>query len=873
MKKWVLFSLVILFCALPAFAQQVDTAWVRIYGLGSTDKALDVAVDAAGNVYVTGYSIVLGPPYIAEDYATIKYYPNGDTAWVRRYNNGYHDIATSIAVDGSGNVYVTGYSYGTGPGHDYATIKYDQNGNQLWVQRYNGPGNDEDRARVIKVDDFGNVYVTGYSVGSGTSNDYATIKYDSNGNQLWVQRYNGPANSDDFATSIALDGSGNVYVAGASWGGTSMDYATIKYDSAGNQLWAQRYGPGYFGANAIAVDGSGNVYVTGSSWGTSYDYATIKYDSSGTQLWVQKYDGPVYNFDLAHGIAVDGSGNVYVTGESYGSGTLTDYATIKYDSNGTQLWVQRYGPLSSYDIANDIAVDAFGNVYVTGQSRGTFNFDYATIKYDSSGNQLWVQRYNGPGNSNDYAHAIAIDGSGNVYVTGESYGSGTSEDYATIKYWQNYPPTVVAIDSSKFFCGPDTIRFLVTATDPDPWDSVTLSGPGIPAPLKGLSPLFANVKIYVGSAATYNFVYTVADRHSSDADTATYVITMNTAPAVTTPDSSKMFCGPDTIRFRVTATDPNTGDTLTLSGPGIPSPITGLSPLSANVKLYVSSPGTYDYVYTVSDLCGAITTDTAAWVITMNTSPAVVSPDSSKMFCGPDTIRFRVTATDPNPGDSLTLSGPGIPTPIKGLSPLSANVKNYVSSPGTYDYVYNVTDKCGLSNADTATWTITMNAPPNPFSLTAPVESLLFVPFLAPFDWANATDPDPGVIKYSLYISTTPSFNPDSTFAHNNILVSQYTDTLGIGRIYWKVEAFDPCNAFTWSTETWTLLAAMRGDANADKHLTVSDVVYIINYLFKGGPLPIPEQIVGDANCDTKVTVSDVIYLINYLFKGGPPPC
>jgi hypothetical protein len=98
------------------------------------------------------------------------------------------------------------------------------------VRRYNGPGNYEDLAAAIVVDGSGNVYVTGWSAGSGTDDDYATIKYGPDGNELWVRRYDGPTNSGDGASAISVDGSGNVYVTGRSIGsGTEHDYATIKY--------------------------------------------------------------------------------------------------------------------------------------------------------------------------------------------------------------------------------------------------------------------------------------------------------------------------------------------------------------------------------------------------------------------------------------------------------------------------------------------------------------------------------------------------------------------------------------------------------------------------------------------------------------------
>src|SRR6266545_4809005 len=140
--------------------------------------------------------------------------------WVARYKGvvGGWDGAYAIAVDGSGNVYVTGKSVRTSGDYDYATIKYNASGAQQWVTRYNGPGDSDDGAYAVAVDGSGNVYVTGYSLGSGTIFDYATIKYNASGAQQWVARYDRPGNWSDNAVAIAVDGASNVYVTGTSGG-------------------------------------------------------------------------------------------------------------------------------------------------------------------------------------------------------------------------------------------------------------------------------------------------------------------------------------------------------------------------------------------------------------------------------------------------------------------------------------------------------------------------------------------------------------------------------------------------------------------------------------------------------------------------------
>ncbi len=332
-------------------------------------------------------------------------------------------------------------------------------GAQLWVTRYNGPGNSGDGAASVAASPDGRtVFVTGTSAGKTTGEDYATIGYSAaTGAQLWVKRYNGPGNGNDEAHSAAVSPNGRtVFVTGASTGKTTgEDYATIAYSAAtGAQLWAKRYsGPGarLDTAAAVAVSPSGRtVFVTGlSTTATSAggnDYATIAYSAAtGAQLWVKRYNGPANGSDGANSVAVSGDGTkVFVTGFSAGRGGVAnyDYATIGYNAaTGAQLWVKRYnGPGNGGDGASSVAASPDGRtVFVTGASAGkTSSEDYATIAYGAAtGAQLWVKCYNGPLNRADFAKAVAVSPSGRtVFVTGVTGGEVSSPDmdYATIAY-------------------------------------------------------------------------------------------------------------------------------------------------------------------------------------------------------------------------------------------------------------------------------------------------------------------------------------------------------------------------------------------------------------------------------------------------------
>ena len=287
--------------------------------------------------------------------------------------------------------------------------------NLEWAQEYNGPGNGSDQSSSIAVDDSGNVYVTGSSSGgSGFGLDYATVKYNSAGIQQWASRYNGPGNGEDYAVAIKVDKSGNIYVFGSSKGiGTNnLDFATVKYNRSGVEQWAVRYNSGSSNENAKAmcIDSSGFIYVTG----YNANLITIKYDSSGAQKWISLYDGPSTGSNVPNAIINDRFGNVLVTG----SGD-SDYLTIKYNTAGAQNWVATYnGPSNASDNSRSVSTDLEGNVFITGTSYSATP-DWATIKYSPDGNQIWVVRnQRSLPESYDFARDIYTDCNGNVYVTG-----------------------------------------------------------------------------------------------------------------------------------------------------------------------------------------------------------------------------------------------------------------------------------------------------------------------------------------------------------------------------------------------------------------------------------------------------------------------
>jgi len=401
--------------------------------------------------------------------------------WAKQAGGTDYEYGNSIAIDSSGNSYVTGCFQGTASFGDtnltssgcadIFIAKLNSNGNWLWAHKAGGTS--PDYGYGIATDSSGNSYVTGYFEGTAsfgtitlTSSGYIDIfiaKLDSSGNWLWVKKAGGT--NYDGGYGIAIDSSGNSYVTGyfqgsASFGtitltsnSNSRDIFVAKLDSSGNWLWAKQAGgtsPDY--SYGIAIDSSGNSYVTGYFWGTAsfgtttltssgdIDIFIAKLDSSGNWLGAKQAGGT--SNDYGYGIAIDSLGNSYVTGyfegtASFGTTTLTsnggnDIFVAKLDSSGNWLWAHKAGGTSN-DLGYGIDTDSSGNSYVTGYFKETASFGTTTLdssgwfdifvaKLDSNGN--WLGAKKAGGSDWDWGNGIATDSSGNSYVTG--YFSGTA---------------------------------------------------------------------------------------------------------------------------------------------------------------------------------------------------------------------------------------------------------------------------------------------------------------------------------------------------------------------------------------------------------------------------------------------------------------
>jgi hypothetical protein len=431
----------------PSYPLTIDPtyAWHTFYGSGDSEEGDGIATDGSGNVYVTGVGSATwnGPtgqsPLHAHsgsnDIFVLKLDSSGAYQWHTFYGSGNSEEGNSIATDGSGNVYVTGVGGATWNGptgqtplhahsgsNDIFVLKLASTGAYQWHTFYGS--SDGDIGDGIATDGSGNAYVTGYSFGTWNgpagqtplhahtgAYNICVLKLDSSGAYQWHTFYG--SSGGDIGYGIATDGSGNAYVTGTSyetWNGPTgqtplhtpsggSEIFVLKLDSSGAYQWHTFYGSSDDDYPfAIATDGSGNVYLTGESlaawngpagqsplhvYSGSYDIFVLKLDSSGSYQWHTFYGSS--DSDAGYGIATDGSGNVYVTGTSYETWNgpaeqsplhthsgVNDIFVLKLASTGAYRWHTFYGS-SSDEAGYGVAVDRSGNVSVTGISYTNWN--------------------------------------------------------------------------------------------------------------------------------------------------------------------------------------------------------------------------------------------------------------------------------------------------------------------------------------------------------------------------------------------------------------------------------------------------------------------------------------------------------------------
>jgi uncharacterized delta-60 repeat protein len=429
------------------------------------DKANAIATDASNNTYITGYTINAGKQ---RDILIQKINSAGVTQWTRTVDGtGENDEGLAITTDALGNVYVAGYSNGSGTYDDFMTLKFNSAGLMQWSAIYNYAANQLDKAVSILVSGGGDVFVTGYSDGDAsaaiTNYDYATIKYNATGLLQWASRYNGPGNGYDKAAKVMMIGN-SLYITGTSFNGVNNDITTIKYDIFGTQLGSVTYNGSSNGneeTEDMAVNGN-NIYVTGSSFvtGNSDDYVTIKYDTLLVQKWKANYNGTGDLTDHAFGVSATGT-NVFVTGASTGTSLANDIALIRYNaSTGAQNWAKRYTAAGAFsDEGYSVVTDATDNIYTTGKSgNATSVSDFISLNYNTTGTKLLTLKYNGTGNKEDVAKKAILDNNGYLYITGYSTGTGKNNfDFTTIKYCTPIPAATATASGATTICIGDSV--------------------------------------------------------------------------------------------------------------------------------------------------------------------------------------------------------------------------------------------------------------------------------------------------------------------------------------------------------------------------------------------------------------------------------
>jgi uncharacterized delta-60 repeat protein len=520
-------------------------SWAVRYNAQSNDndRSMAVAVDASNNIYITGRSFNGSD----DDIITIKYNGSGTQQWIKNLDNGGIDRPVAIGIDNQTRVYVaarsdngtdddyrllqynaqgtlsfnvsydyagqdrpidmvvlpaggcivTGRSDGnpaTGINYDVHTVSFSATGTQNWVGIYNGQGNNDDIPVHLALAADGKVAVTGFTDKDATliiSNDAFLLTYSTTGASLITQTFNGTSNKDDEGHDVCFNSSGNAVVVGftsdagfqrnalllnysgnsaptsqqiwSGWGDNGQNIRDIEIDNSGNVYycgynvnkdtnrdffigkvnssgvaqWSADTTGTLFGsdeeANALAIDGSGNIIVSGylKNAGTSSDVYVEKYNASGVLVWNFGYDSPIHESDRSYDMTLDNSGNIYLCGKMDADATWQvndEIWTAKVNSNGILAWSATYASSTLLDKAQFIRLNSANEVFVAGKLQNGTNDNIIVIKYNNSGVQQWTKILDFH-QGNDKLNHMEIDGNGNVILCGQTQLSAGGNDF------------------------------------------------------------------------------------------------------------------------------------------------------------------------------------------------------------------------------------------------------------------------------------------------------------------------------------------------------------------------------------------------------------------------------------------------------------
>jgi len=475
MKKIIITLLLIFSNILPA---QVTQEWVATYngvGVGSNVPKKS-AVDKLGNIIVAGRSSDLQN---YDDFITLKYNSSGILLWDKRYNGigNNNDRIEDMLLDDSGNVYVTGESYEgpSGGTYNWVTIKYKPNGDTAWRRSFGWTGGGFDQPFSMIKDKQNNIYIIGLCRAYPPYNDdMVTIKYNSDGEIQWSKSYSSTQNGPDWGYAISVDDSNNIFSSGYGDIKDQNEIVTIKYNTNGDEMWIRKHqtlGSDYLRPIKSTTDKYNNVIVNGLYYlNDNYAFITIKYNPKGDLLWERIYKGDG-NLNFCFALCTDDSANVYAAGRATSAVTGNDFVTIKYNQFGDTLWIRVFdGGDSLFDEVRSMTLDSLKNVYVTGvtQSPTIIGLDFQTAKYNPDGNLIWAKKYNGVGMPymNDLSYTISNINSGSVIISGNSELSNDNSGIVTIKY-------STLTDISNNAINNVNLNFLLSQNYPNPFNPST----------------------------------------------------------------------------------------------------------------------------------------------------------------------------------------------------------------------------------------------------------------------------------------------------------------------------------------------------------------------------------------------------------------